>query len=99
MNSLLTVGIGWATTSVVFYVNVYYNIILAWAFYFLFASFTTHLPWDSCDNYWNTDQCSLNLKTPAEVKVSNVSSLETNNINATEVNKTVLFDPTTEFWE
>lgn len=54
-------GIGWATTVIVFFLNCYYNVILAWAFYYMFASFTSSLPWDSCDNYWNTDNCSVFL--------------------------------------
>lgn len=34
-------GIGWATTVIVFLLNCYYNVILAWAFYYLFASFSS----------------------------------------------------------
>ena len=52
-------GIGLATTIIVFFVNCYYNVILCWAFYYMFASLTNKLPWDSCDNYWNTENCTL----------------------------------------
>ena len=39
-------------------VCIYYNVILAWALYFMFASFTTgELPWASCGNEWNTPGC------------------------------------------
>ncbi|KAI0226901.1 Sodium- and chloride-dependent taurine transporter [Lamellibrachia satsuma] len=51
-------GIGWATTVVIFYINCYYNVILAWSFYYMFASFTTKLPWEGCNNTWNTVNCS-----------------------------------------
>ena len=37
--------------------NVFYNIILAWAVYYFFASFADVLPWSNCDNKWNTDKC------------------------------------------
>ena len=50
-------GIGFATTIIVFVLNLYYNVILAWAFYYLFSSFTSVLPWSNCDNEWNTENC------------------------------------------
>merc|ERR1719239_1114984 len=41
-------------------VSIYYNMIIAWSEYYLFASFTSKLPWSDCDNpEWNTANCSL----------------------------------------
>ncbi|XP_076468200.1 sodium- and chloride-dependent taurine transporter-like [Babylonia areolata] len=51
-------GIGYATTIIVFLVNTEYNIILTWALYYVFSSFTTVLPWSHCNNDWNTANCS-----------------------------------------
>ena len=34
--------------------GLYYNMILAWALHYMFASFTSDLPFASCDNYWNS---------------------------------------------
>ena len=45
-----------------FLVNCFYNVILTWAIYYFFASFTRNLPWDSCGNDWNTDMCRLTKK-------------------------------------
>uniref|UniRef100_A0A2H1WLW5 SFRICE_003922 n=1 Tax=Spodoptera frugiperda TaxID=7108 RepID=A0A2H1WLW5_SPOFR len=50
-------GIGYAVVLIAFYVDFYYNVIIAWALRFFFASFTTMLPWTNCDNEWNTPAC------------------------------------------
>ena len=48
-------GIGYAMCGLSIYIGTYYNIILSWAFFYIFSSFTTNLPWASCGNWWNTD--------------------------------------------
>ncbi|XP_051804761.1 sodium- and chloride-dependent GABA transporter 2-like isoform X2 [Acanthochromis polyacanthus] len=50
-------GMGYGSQVVVLYSSIYYIIILAWAFLYLFSSFTSELPWASCRNSWNTDAC------------------------------------------
>ncbi|KAK5644887.1 hypothetical protein RI129_006187 [Pyrocoelia pectoralis] len=50
-------GIGYAVVLIAFYVDFYYNVIIAWALRFFFASFTSMLPWTTCDNPWNTPHC------------------------------------------
>ena len=40
------------------YSNIYYIVILAWSLVFLYDSFSSELPWSSCQNYWNTDPCN-----------------------------------------
>ncbi|XP_034840446.1 sodium-dependent dopamine transporter [Maniola hyperantus] len=50
-------GIGYAVVLIAFYVDFYYNVIIAWALRFFFASFTTMLPWTNCNNDWNTESC------------------------------------------
>uniref|UniRef100_A0A0B7AA86 Transporter n=1 Tax=Arion vulgaris TaxID=1028688 RepID=A0A0B7AA86_9EUPU len=52
-------GIGYATAVIVFLLNCEYNIILAWTFYYIFASFTSILPWSHCNNEWNTINCTI----------------------------------------
>ena len=39
------------------YIGIYYNILISWSFFYLFSSFTSSLPWASCDNAWNTAAC------------------------------------------
>lgn len=41
------------------YMGMYYNTIISWAVYYLMASFENPLPWTSCNNTWNTENCLL----------------------------------------
>ncbi|XP_077487658.1 sodium- and chloride-dependent GABA transporter 1-like isoform X1 [Amblyomma americanum] len=50
-------GVGIASIVMVFFSNVYYIIVVAWIIFYLFASFTSELPWQGCGNHWNTDRC------------------------------------------
>ncbi|EAT42921.1 AAEL005581-PA [Aedes aegypti] len=50
-------GVGYAICLIDIYMGMYYNTIIGWAVYYLFASFSTELPWTKCGNPWNTDAC------------------------------------------
>ncbi|XP_076870553.1 sodium- and chloride-dependent GABA transporter 2-like isoform X2 [Brachyhypopomus gauderio] len=50
-------GLGYGTQVVVLYSSIFYIIILAWAFFYLFSSFNAEMPWASCTNHWNTETC------------------------------------------
>jgi len=50
-------GLGFSMVFTNLMVALYYNVIISWCLYFLFASMTDKLPWESCNNYWNTDLC------------------------------------------
>ncbi|XKL68412.1 hypothetical protein PGB90_003903 [Kerria lacca] len=65
-------GIGYAVVLIAFYVDFYYNVIIAWALRFFFASFTDLLPWTTCDNPWNTEFCK-----PLSLEIWNVSTTNT----------------------
>merc|ERR1712130_450243 len=43
-------GIGYGMCFLSLYIGTYYNIILSWAFFYIFSSFTSSLPWASCEN-------------------------------------------------
>ncbi|KFP09626.1 Sodium-dependent serotonin transporter, partial [Egretta garzetta] len=54
----LSPGIGFAICIIGLYVSFYYNTIIAWALYYFYSSFSGTLPWASCDNPWNTPNCT-----------------------------------------
>jgi len=51
-------GIGWGMFCVSAFTSIYYNMTIAWCFFYLFASFAKDVPWRGCDNDWNTDACT-----------------------------------------
>ncbi|XP_036369370.1 sodium- and chloride-dependent glycine transporter 2-like isoform X2 [Octopus sinensis] len=53
-------GVGYSMLILVFLIIIYYNVIVAYSIYFLFASFTSSLPWLKCNNEWNTCNCTVN---------------------------------------
>ena len=50
---------GYAICIIDLYMGMYYNTIIGWAVYYFIASFTSELPWTSCDHPWNTNSCAL----------------------------------------
>ncbi|KAF4071971.1 hypothetical protein AMELA_G00268920 [Ameiurus melas] len=53
----LAKGVGYAGQLIALYNCMCYIIILAWALLYFVLSFKFQLPWASCDNIWNTDDC------------------------------------------
>lgn len=47
-----------ASVAISFIMCTYYNIVITWALYYLFSSFQAPLPWQSCNNTWNTPNCT-----------------------------------------
>ncbi|CAC5404892.1 SLC6A4 [Mytilus coruscus] len=50
-------GLGYGICFVATFVGMYYNTVIAWAVYYLFASFRSEVPWSHCNNTWNTANC------------------------------------------
>ena len=48
-------GIGYGMCCLSLFLGTYYNIILSWAFFYIFSSFSFKLPWADCGNWWNTE--------------------------------------------
>lgn len=78
-------GVGFASMVMIGLCNIYYIILLAWALFYLFNSFTftSPLPWSTCNNTWNTDFCLADL------------SNHTND----SIHGSVVISPVKEYWE
>nr|XP_057936992.1 sodium- and chloride-dependent GABA transporter 2-like isoform X3 [Doryrhamphus excisus] len=61
-----------------------YIVILSWALFYLLFSFSSQLPWSTCDNDWNTVDC-------VDFKTKNHTLGGSNHTNGTSA--------ATEFWE
>uniref|UniRef100_A0A673ITY1 Transporter n=1 Tax=Sinocyclocheilus rhinocerous TaxID=307959 RepID=A0A673ITY1_9TELE len=51
-------GVGFTVILISLYVGFYYNVIIAWALFYLFSCFSGELPWIHCNNTWNSPNCS-----------------------------------------
>lgn len=56
--SVNVTGVGFTVILISLYVGFYYNVIISWALFYLFSSFTAELPWVHCNNTWNSPNCS-----------------------------------------
>jgi len=81
-------GIGYGMLGITVVVSIYYNVIIAWALYYLANTFQSELPWVTCTNSWNTESC-VTRTTNASLQSYNI----TDDVNAT------FKTPTEEFWE
>ncbi|PAV66899.1 hypothetical protein WR25_00393 [Diploscapter pachys] len=50
-------GIGYCVVIIAFYTDFFYNVVLAWGLHFFYTSFTSNLPWASCNNSFNSPGC------------------------------------------
>ena len=47
-------GVGFGMLIISFIGSIYYNMIIAWSLYYMFASWQKVLPWSHCNNKYNT---------------------------------------------
>uniref|UniRef100_A0A5K3EHC9 Transporter n=2 Tax=Mesocestoides corti TaxID=53468 RepID=A0A5K3EHC9_MESCO len=77
-------GVGYAGMFILFCLNSYYNVILSWIFFYLFASMAKTVPWSTCGNSWNTKFCV---------------DAQTNTSTIPGFNVSLITDPVNEYWE
>ncbi len=70
-------GLGFAMLAVTFYVCIYYNMIIAWTIFYVFAGFTSELPWDHCaENRPNCIEFGANSTSAASANSSAANATE-----------------------
>uniref|UniRef100_A0A1I8BTP1 Transporter n=1 Tax=Meloidogyne hapla TaxID=6305 RepID=A0A1I8BTP1_MELHA len=78
---------------------IYYNLITAWAFYYMINSLKFSLPWTTCGNEWNSENCSVwNKGTINACRhlngsfLSNGTCVDFNNIDPSNNNSVLILD-------
>ncbi len=69
-------GVGYAVVLIAFYTDFFYNVIIAWALHYFVSSFTSKLPWVSCNNTWNSINCYDGHITGEGVPIHNASNFK-----------------------
>ena len=55
--SIHCLSTGMVTVS--WFICLYFAVLIAYIMFFLISSFTSELPWSTCDNSWNTVNCFI----------------------------------------
>ncbi|XP_012272454.1 sodium- and chloride-dependent GABA transporter 1 [Orussus abietinus] len=86
-------GVGYATMTIVFFLDIYYCVIISWTLFYLISIFTTlpGLPWSGCGNWWNTENCFDAQSAENSTKLSHKSHLANSSAHHTT--------PVEEFWD
>lgn len=78
-------GIGYAVVLIAFYVDFYYNVIIAWSLYYFIHSFSSILPWTTCNNEWNSNLCKISVAQGANITTTtfnNGSMIDVTQLNS-----------------
>ncbi|XP_075115752.1 sodium- and chloride-dependent neutral and basic amino acid transporter B(0+)-like [Leptodactylus fuscus] len=88
-------GVGITMVLISTLVTIYYNVIIAYSLYYLFASFTSVLPWSECFE-WSDNKCSKTPKGFCNVTLQ-PNIFETMNLTWVKDNNYTCIDNSTEF--
>ncbi|KAM4663387.1 uncharacterized protein O3C94_011618 [Discoglossus pictus] len=94
-------GVGVMMVLVSALVAIYYNVIVAYALYYLFASFQRVLPWSDCFE-WSDEKChnsltgSCNVTLGNNIVTMNMTTLRENNLTC--VNESAIELPSEQYW-
>uniref|UniRef100_H2ZFK7 Transporter n=1 Tax=Ciona savignyi TaxID=51511 RepID=H2ZFK7_CIOSA len=89
-------GIGYGMMVVSFLVAIYYNVIIAWSLFYMFASFQSVLPWtSSCGKDWNVNSC---VQTNDPIYTTTYLPDEINGTFASNITKVKRISSSEEYW-
>uniref|UniRef100_A0A8C1AX73 Transporter n=1 Tax=Cyprinus carpio carpio TaxID=630221 RepID=A0A8C1AX73_CYPCA len=93
-------GCGIAMLIISVLIAIYYNIIMCWTLYYLFASLKGTLPWATCKNEWNTveDRNITSIKNTTFCLSANAVGNLSKLLNVTMDNKTYV-SPSEEYFK
>ncbi|KAM6980779.1 sodium- and chloride-dependent neutral and basic amino acid transporter B(0+) [Aplochiton taeniatus] len=84
-------GVGVAMVLVSTFVSVYYNVIIAYSLYYMFASFQSPLPWSDCLSWADPNTCSSNANVTCNMTLSENSTCPSANISVQS--------PSEQYWD
>uniref|UniRef100_T1E7G7 Transporter n=1 Tax=Crotalus horridus TaxID=35024 RepID=T1E7G7_CROHD len=99
-------GVGITMVIISTFVTIYYNVIIAYSLYYLFASFQRVLPWAECNPEWADQKCSKTILLLCNVTMGNTSVqmnyTEVQRQNLTCINNTLVHAdtqvPSEQYW-
>ncbi|XP_060592408.1 sodium- and chloride-dependent betaine transporter-like [Ruditapes philippinarum] len=93
-------GIGFLMVMISFDILWYYVSIMGWIQYYFVQSFQSELPWSTCGNWWNTENCREGtfLTTSGVNDSVIVNSSLLYNISSNATSSGILTSPANEFW-
>lgn len=60
-------GVGIGNVVIAFMCISYFCVIVAWAIFYMICSFTFTFPWETCDNWWNSNACINGKESKAQL--------------------------------
>ncbi|XP_067652262.1 sodium- and chloride-dependent glycine transporter 2-like [Haliotis asinina] len=96
-------GIGYGILTLGCLIVPYFSMVFAWALYYIYSSFSTVLPWTTCDNTWNTPQCVSSRETrffnPQNMSKEHVTLRAESGNTSSEIASVFGHTSTEEFWQ
>ena len=85
-------GIGYSMAAISGVMSIYYNTLMAYCVFFFIQCFTFEVPWQSCDNPWNTEACW-----DGNTRLDNLNSTNMTTVGNATANLTRIW-ASDEFW-